>query len=419
MLHGLVKGSLSTLRTMTSGLHFLLAARQCEIGELEQLARTSELVEVIGRFTHAMQKERGITNVFLASKGSRFAGHRSAQIAECQQLELQVRSSFGALDTDATRVRNGARLFSRIAFVLYALDALPALRGRIEAHALSPQESTAAIARLVAGLLAVVFEAADSATDPAISKALVALFNFMQGKEFAGQERAHGGAAFALGGADAAQQQQWQHLIESQERCFQVFTDFTQPGLLAAWQASHSAAGRAELERLRRIGCAPGGQGTQDPALSQTWYECCTQRIDAMRTVEERLATDLRHLCERKIAQARAALHDQEQLLLQLPTQTDAAAPDALTHYGPQLERSILGMVQEQAQRLQAMSDELDTVRAALTERKVVERAKGLLMATRKLSEDDAFKMLRKTAMNQNRRLADVAESVLAMAEYL
>jgi AmiR/NasT family two-component response regulator len=76
-------------------------------------------------------------------------------------------------------------------------------------------------------------------------------------------------------------------------------------------------------------------------------------------------------------------------------------------------------MVQDQAQRLQAMSDELQTVRAALNERKLVERAKGLLMATRKLSEDDAHKMLRQTAMSQNRRLVDVAETVLSMADYL
>ena len=71
-------------------------------------------------------------------------------------------------------------------------------------------------------------------------------------------------------------------------------------------------------------------------------------------------------------------------------------------------------MVQEQSRRLQAMSDELDTVRAALNERKLVERAKGLLMAHRRLSEDEAHKMLRQTAMNQNRRLVDVAESVLS-----
>ncbi len=40
-------------------------------------------------------------------------------------------------------------------------------------------------------------------------------------------------------------------------------------------------------------------------------------------------------------------------------------------------------------------------------------------MATRKLSEEDAYKMLRQTAMSQNRKLVEVAESVLAMADYL
>jgi AmiR/NasT family two-component response regulator len=49
----------------------------------------------------------------------------------------------------------------------------------------------------------------------------------------------------------------------------------------------------------------------------------------------------------------------------------------------------------------------------------VVERAKGLLMAHRKFSEEEAYKMLRQTAMSQNRRLTDVAEAVLAMADYL
>jgi AmiR/NasT family two-component response regulator len=76
-------------------------------------------------------------------------------------------------------------------------------------------------------------------------------------------------------------------------------------------------------------------------------------------------------------------------------------------------------MVQEQSHRLQAMSDELETVRASLNERKIVERAKGLLMAHRRLSEEEAHKMLRQTAMNQKRRLVDVAESMLAMADYL
>ena len=85
----------------------------------------------------------------------------------------------------------------------------------------------------------------------------------------------------------------------------------------------------------------------------------------------------------------------------------------------PQLGQSVLSLVQEQSQRLQAMQAELETVRSALTERKTLERAKGLLMAHRQLSESEAHKLLRQTAMNQNRRLIDVAEAVLAMADLL
>ncbi len=401
--------------TMKSGLNFLVAARQCEIGELEQLALTSELVSAIGRLIHALQKERGISNVFLGSHGTRFGDQRIQQLAECAETEIKVREHFDTLDTGSSRVRNGARLFSRIAFVLHALDSLPELRRRIAAQDIAPEESTTTFARLISGLLVVVFEAADSATDPEISRALVALFNFMQGKEFTGQERALGSATFAAGKTDNAHQQQWMHLIESQERCFQVFSEFADPQVLHAWNNNQTSESLAELERLRRIGSMPHAGGKLDANLSQTWFDCCTRRIDAMKKVEDLLAANLRLLCERKIAQAHADLRDQQAILEELSRQ----APDASAHYGPQLERSVLGMVQEQARRLQDMSDELETVRAALNERKIVERAKGLLMATRKLSEEDAYKMLRQTAMSQNRKLVDVAESVLAMADYL
>jgi len=274
-------------------------------------------------------------------------------------------------------------------------------------------------------------EAADGATDPEISRLLVALFNFMQGKEFAGQERACGAAAFASGLNDGARQQQWLHLIASQEHCFELFADFAAPGLAEVWGAVQAAAQLAELERLRRIACAAPAGVALDSELSQDWFDCCTRRIDAMQAVEERLAADLRELCLRKTTQARSELQAHEALLASLQGDSDAAAdffldapaapqaPASGAPYGRQLERSILDMVQEQSRRLQVMGDELDTVRAALNERKLVERAKGLLMAHRRIREEEAHKMLRQTAMNQSRRLVDVAESVLAMADYL
>jgi response regulator NasT len=59
------------------------------------------------------------------------------------------------------------------------------------------------------------------------------------------------------------------------------------------------------------------------------------------------------------------------------------------------------------------MQTELDEARSALAERKLIDRAKSILMESRKLSEPDAYALLRTTAMNQNRRIADVAEALI------
>jgi two-component system, response regulator / RNA-binding antiterminator len=66
--------------------------------------------------------------------------------------------------------------------------------------------------------------------------------------------------------------------------------------------------------------------------------------------------------------------------------------------------------------RLQA---ELDRTRTALEERKVIERAKGILMKVRQLSEEEAYALLRKTAMNENRKIAEIAQSIVTASELL
>jgi hypothetical protein len=401
---------------MRSGSTFLLAARQCEIAELEQLARTCKLVAVVARLIHALQRERGISNIFLGSRGGRFAAQREQQLGECVAMEREVRAELELLVTEPDAVRNGARLFSRIALVLYGLDDLPVLRADIARHEVTASDATAVFVRLVGGLLAVVFEAADSATDPEISRALVAMFNFMQGKEFAGQERAFGARVFAAGFIDRAGQQQWRHLIESQQGCFDTFAAFGGRVLRRAQAQMREPKAQEEIERLRRLAGTVGGE--LDAQLSDRWYEVCTSRIDAMKDLEEMATNYLRQLCDRRIAQARAELRDQQLLLQSLASQARAETGEPLA-YGPHLERSVLMLLQEQSRRLQAMGDELDAARATLQERKLVDRAKGLLMAQHRMTEDEAYRALRETAMNQKRRLVDVAQSVLALADAL
>ena len=68
---------------------------------------------------------------------------------------------------------------------------------------------------------------------------------------------------------------------------------------------------------------------------------------------------------------------------------------------------------------IQRMRAELDATRRALEERKVIDRAKGLLMKARGISEDEAYAMLRRAAMSQNKRIPDVAQALVTAADLL
>jgi two-component system, response regulator / RNA-binding antiterminator len=64
--------------------------------------------------------------------------------------------------------------------------------------------------------------------------------------------------------------------------------------------------------------------------------------------------------------------------------------------------------------RLQA---ELEKTKTALEDRKVIDRAKGILMKAKSISEEEAYALLRRTAMNESRKIAEVAQSVVTAAE--
>ncbi len=63
--------------------------------------------------------------------------------------------------------------------------------------------------------------------------------------------------------------------------------------------------------------------------------------------------------------------------------------------------------------------DELSETKRALEERKLIDRAKGLLMKARGIDEDAAYSLLRKTAMDQGRKISEVAAAIVTAADLL
>lgn len=413
----------------------LLAAKQNEIDELRRLTSRARFVGLLGHMIHVLQAERGASSIYLASAGKRFEANRRHLIAESEAVESLLRASFQEqLDTP----QNGpARQYSLMAWVLLGLESLPELRKRIAEFSIDAEAAVTEISRIVAGLSALIFEVADSALNPAISRSLVALFNFVQGKEQTGQERAVGALILAAGLCERKYQQRLLHLIDAQERSFQVFSEFAGDAARAQWQAIQETPEIIRIERLRRILASAQDGASIDANLINEWFDCCSERLERMWKIQCSLVDGLLEHCNVLIAEAERDLHDSEGLLKglmahppasagQVERLFDPASPASRegafmpgAHLGSHPGQAVIDMLQAQSDRLARMENELETARRSLNERKLIERAKGLLMARMGIAEEAAYRMLRQTAMDQNRRIVDVAEAALALPAFI
>ena len=86
--------------------------------------------------------------------------------------------------------------------------------------------------------------------------------------------------------------------------------------------------------------------------------------------------------------------------------------------YGPERLRSLIHLAQARFARDQAMVADMRDAAGRLEERKVVERAKGILMRARQVSDDDAFQMLRTASMHTNQRMGQVSRHIIHSARF-
>ncbi|MBU2957674.1 ANTAR domain-containing protein [Paracoccus sp. 1_MG-2023] len=89
----------------------------------------------------------------------------------------------------------------------------------------------------------------------------------------------------------------------------------------------------------------------------------------------------------------------------------DGLLPERLT---PVMDTAIARF-----QMMRQMRSELAETRRALEERKVIDRAKGLIMKSRRIGEDEAYALLRRAAMDQGRKIVEVAQALVTASELL
>lgn len=81
--------------------------------------------------------------------------------------------------------------------------------------------------------------------------------------------------------------------------------------------------------------------------------------------------------------------------------------------------RPVLDVAIARFKAFDALRRELEATRSQLAERKIVDRAKGILMRAKGVSEDEAYERMRRAAMNEQKKLVEIAQSIITAAEML
>lgn len=411
---------------------YLIASKRCELKNLERFLQMGKLVLGTGNLVHRLQRERGATNVFLGSGGTRFSRELTAMIRDSDQQIRTFEQELLQIHDQLTGQPTSISLLNSIAAALHGLGSLPDIRRQARNRSLAAEAAIHAYGERIGHLLTMVFDAAETVVDPAIASMMVAMVNLMQGKEMAGQERAWGSLGFSRGSFSHALSRRMTHLIDAQEQSFTVFSQFADADVLALWRRHNHEPWWQDIRRLRGLACSVYQDRSLDPQLADSWFTLMTRRIDQLKELEDLMEDHFHRRCIARYTEARNALAHEERLMEGLdstghgpepvlvvcrPGEEVGALPTSET--GLRLGRSIMDLVQQQSRRLEQVNQELNQAREALEDRRAIEKAAAVVMQHQQVCESEAHKQLRKLAMDQGRKLPEVARSVLSMTGLL
>src|SRR5437016_6064033 len=81
--------------------------------------------------------------------------------------------------------------------------------------------------------------------------------------------------------------------------------------------------------------------------------------------------------------------------------------------------KSIIDLCVSRFNAFAKLQDELEKTKSALEERKVIDRAKGILMRVKNLNEEEAYVLMRSTAMREKKKIFEIAQSIITASDLL
>jgi HAMP domain-containing protein len=269
-----------------------------ERAEVAALGEIADAAGKISRLIHELQRERGMSAVFLGSEGSQMRAELSEQR---QRTDQELSGALQAMKTLAAF--DSGEIKSVTATAQTELAPLESRRKAIDGQTVAATEAAAYFTGAIAKLLGVTKGAANMSSRGDTTTALSAYLSLIEGKEHAGQERALIAGGLTAGRFDLPTYRKVLWQVAAQ--------DVYLAGFLASakseqreFYARTSGEAAGNVAKMREVVANGGLSGEMGGLDGASWFKTATNRIDMLKTTEDRIASDLVALTSAKRAQA-------------------------------------------------------------------------------------------------------------------
>ena len=276
---------------------------------LENDQRLTNLATSIGGLTHELQKERGASAGFIASKGQSFAEALPKQ----RELSNERIAAFRAALAQVQGMPFvTAALQEQISDVSIMVDALPELRAKVDALDIELLVAVGTITKLNRTAIGLLPEIGKSITHSDAARAVQRHAIFMTAKDIVGLERATGATGFARarngdGTFPAGVLARFESLGAEKTTLLSIYSNLASDEIIQSLTALNEADATKEVNRLSEIARSndPSAVTAVDP---QVWFAAITEMINIIKSIEDQGASEIANFMEEVLEETSAAL---------------------------------------------------------------------------------------------------------------
>ncbi|MGD9536833.1 MAG: methyl-accepting chemotaxis protein [Alphaproteobacteria bacterium] len=286
-------------------VEFLKVSEELETAQkMEQVVDMTALTVEISGVAHELQRERGVSAVYLGSGGTQLVDEMPVQQARTDEARHRYEQAVRrAGETDAA-----ADFAALLGEASGAVGELDGKRGEISGQRIKAAASNQYFDETIGKLLRAARMIVRSMDHQALATAGLSYVNFMNAKERAGQERATAAPAFASGTFEVAAYRRFMAVLAEQETYFSLYNFYAPEVVKEFFVRTVVGESIGEVERMRALAIEAGAGGALSGADGSYWYKMTTARIDLLKQVEDRMAQELSGRAEAVADEAWSAL---------------------------------------------------------------------------------------------------------------